>query len=233
MLKFIIYETEDAQSVNVQQWIKEYADEQYTSIKVFTANTIDNLIKLQGKICLIDYDIYLKHQDNLKEWQEKNKIIFLYIAEDYIQMIEAIKQDTNSYCLLNPLKKDMFLLLLDYLRQRIKSNIIAIKKAHNGEEIIEVNKLNYVNIASRNLRFYMDCGKQIDSQSLRQSFAKEAEPMLKHMELYFMAPSLIVNLENIKELYPDHMIFKNGAIAYYPKTQYDKLRAAWFEFHEI
>ena len=148
-------------------------------------------------------------------------------------MIEAIKQDTNSYCLLNPIKKDMFLLLLDYVRQKIKSNIIAVKKAHNGEEIIEVNKLNYVNIVNRNLRFYMDCGKQIDSQSLRQSFAKEVEPMLKHIELYFMPPSLIVNLDNIKELYPDHMIFKSGESAYYPKTQYDKLRAAWFEFHEI
>ena len=55
--------------------------------------------------------------------------------------------------------------------------------------------------------------------------------MLKHTELHFMAPSLLVNLENIKELYPDHMIFKNGDIAYYPKTQYEKLRAAWFEFH--
>ena len=55
--------------------------------------------------------------------------------------------------------------------------------------------------------------------------------MLKNSELYFMAPSLLVNLENIKELYQDHMIFKNGDIAYYPKTQYEKLRSAWFEFH--
>ena len=29
------------------------------------------------------------------------------------------------------------------------------------------------------------------------------------------------------------MIFKSDDSAYYPKTQYDKLRAAWFEFHEI
>lgn len=233
MLKFIIYESENSQSLNVQKWIKEYADEQYTSIKVLSTDSVDELIKLQGKICLIDYDIYLKHHEKIKNWQDKNKIIFLYIAEDYIQMIEAIKRDINSYCVLNPIRQEMLLLLLDYIRQRIKSNIIAVKKAHSGEEIIEVNKLNYVNIVSRNLRFYMDCGKQIDSQSLRHSFAKEVEPMLKHIELYFMPPSLIVNLENIKELYPDHMIFKNGATAYYPKTQYEKLRAAWFEFHEI
>ena len=97
--------------------------------------------------------------------------------------------------------------------------------------MIEVNKLNYVNIAHRSLRFYMTYGKQIDSQTLRQSFYKEVQPMLKHTELYFMAPSLLVNLENIKELYPDHIIFKNGDITYYPKTQYEKLRTAWFEFH--
>lgn len=57
--------------------------------------------------------------------------------------------------------------------------------------------------------------------------------MLKNSELYFMAPSLLVNLENIKELYPDRMIFKNGDIAYYPKAQYEKLHTAWFEFFAI
>lgn len=182
----------------------------------------------------MDYDTYLKNYEDLKEWQEKNKMIFIFIAENYFQMIEAVKRkDIDSYCLLSPLKKEMLTLILDYIRQKIRSKVIAIKKAHNGEEIVEVTKLNYVNIVHRSLRFYMTCGKQIDSQSLRQSFSKEIEPMLKHEELYFMAPSLLVNLENIKELYPDHMIFKSSEIAYYPKTQYEKLRAAWFEFHQI
>ena len=67
----------------------------------------------------------------------------------------------------------MLLMLIDYIREKIKSKVIAIKKAHNGEEIIEVTKLNYVNIVHRSLRFYMTYSKQIDSQTLRQSFYKE------------------------------------------------------------
>lgn len=234
MLKFIIYETENVQTEYIQEVIKEYAEQQYTSIKVFSTNNIDDLSKLKGKICLIDYDAYLKSEEKLKEWEKINKIIFIFIAKDYVQMIEAVKRkDLDAYCLLDPLKKEMLILLLDYIRQKIKSHIIAIKKAHNGEEIIEVNKLNYVNIVHRSLRFYMVCKREINSQTLRQSFAKEIKPMLKHSELYFMAPSMLVNLENIKELYPDHMIFKNQEIAYYPKTQYEKLREAWFNFYEI
>lgn len=234
MLKFIVYETENVKASQIQEILKEYAEQQYTSIKIFSANTIEDLVKLQGRICLIDYDTYLKNEDIFKEWTKTNKTVFMFIAEDYIQMIEAVKRkDLDAYCLLNPVKKEMFILLLDYIRQKIKSGIITVKKPHNGDEIIEVHKLNYINIVHRGLRFYMTCGRQIDGQTLRQSFIKEIEPMLKHSELYFMPPSMLINLENVKELYPGHMIFQNREIAYYPKSQYEKLRAAWFEFHDI
>lgn len=234
MLKIILYKTENAQIEETQPVIKAYAEQQYASIKTIIIDNIPDLLKSQGKICLIDYDTYLKNENDLKQWQENNKVIYIFIAENYIQMIDAVKhKGLDSYCLLSPIKSEMLVLVLDYIRQYIKSSIIAIKKAHSGEEIIEVNKLNYIDIVNRNLRFYMDCGKEIDSQTLRQSFAKEIEPMLKHKELYFMAPSLLFNLDNIKELYPNHMIFKNGTKAYYPKTQYEKLRAAWFEYHNI
>lgn len=233
LLKFIIYNTENAQVSKVRKSLHDYAEQQYASIKILSVNSLEELIKTHGTICLMDYDFYLKNFERLKKWKKKTHICFMFIAKNHYQMIEAVKSNPNDYCLLSPLKTDMLLMLLDYIREKIKSKVIAIKKAHNGEEIIEVNKLNYVNIVHRSLRFYMTYGKQIDSQTLRQSFYKEVQPMLKHTELYFMAPSLLVNLENIKELYPDHIIFKNGDITYYPKTQYEKLRTAWFEFHQI
>lgn len=233
MINFIIYETENAQLPITKNFIEQYAIQNYASIKITSASSILDLVKLQGNICLIDYDTYLKNFQILKEWKENNKIIFIFITENYFQMIEAIKEDLSSYSLLSPIKLDILGLLLDYIRMHIKSHTITIKKGRSGEEVIEINKLNYINITDRCLRFHMTCGRKIDSQTLRQSFAKEIKPMLKHAELYFMAPSLLINLENVKELYPDHIIFKNKGTAYYPKTQYEKLRAAWLEFHQV
>lgn len=87
----------------------------------------------------------------------------MFIAENYIQMIDAIRSDITAYCLLNPVKTDILIMLLDYIREKIKSKVIAIKKAYNREEIIKVEELNYINIVHRSLRFYMINGERIDS----------------------------------------------------------------------
>ena len=233
MLSFGIYETEELNILEIKNCIKNYAEEQYAAIKQYVINNITDLIKLKPKICLIDYKTYLSNLEILKEWKSVNKINFICIVEDYIQMIDAVKSDSNNLYLLKPIKLEVLILLLDYARQKIKSNVISIHLGHNEEEIIEVKNLNYVNIVNRSLRFHMTCNREIDSQSLRQSFVKEAEPMLRHPELYFMPPSLIVNLENIKQLYDDHITFKNGNVIYYPRTAYEKLKTAWKTHHDI
>lgn len=234
MLKLIVHETENLVSANIKQYLTEYVEQQKFCIKIIPTNDIEQLIKSTKRIiCLIDYDIYLQNKKILQNWQNQNKVIFIFVAKTHYQMIDAIKKNENSYCLLYPIKQDSLVLILDYIKQNLRSCMVIVKKGYSGEEIVAINDLNYIDIANRSLRFHMTQKKEIYSQTLHTSFAKETAAMLKHQELYFMAPSLLVNLENIKELYPDHMIFKNGEIAYYPKTQYEKLRAAWFEFHQI
>lgn len=233
MLTFAIYESENINTLQVKEYIKNYADNQYTIIKQCGISNIEDLMRLKPKLCLMDYRIYLENEEELKTWKKKNKIIFIFIAQDRYQMIDIVHTDPTNYCLLDPLKEETLLLLLDYIREHIKSTIIAVKIPHSGEEIIEVKNLNYINIAGRSLRFYMDDKSEVTSQSLRQSFSKEVEPMLKHPELLFIPPSLILNLENIKQLFGDHAVFKNGSIVYFPKATYDKVRAAWAEYHDF
>lgn len=233
MLSLVIYETHGQEIQKIKESVKEYANEQYTVIKQIVVNNINDLLKTKARICLIDYDIYLENEQVLTEWRTNNKSYFIFGANDYFQMVDVIRRQKDHFCLLEPVREEVLVLVLDYIRQKIKSNIIAVKIPHSGEEIIEVKQLNYINIVNRNLRFYLKDKTTIDSQSLRQSFAKEIEPMLKHPELFFIAPSMVVNMENIKQLFADHMVFNNGDCAYYPRTAHEKLQMAWKEYHEI
>jgi hypothetical protein len=99
--------------------------------------------------------------------------------------------------------------------------------AHAEDQRIYIKDLNYINITNRNLRYHLADGKEYDSQTLRQSFSKEISPLLIKPELYFIQPSLLVNLTNIETLWADRMQFENGDIIYYPKTAYEKLKNAW------
>jgi hypothetical protein len=81
------------------------------------------------------------------------------------------------------------------------------------------------------LRYHLSTGKEYDSQTLRKSFAKEIEPLLSKPGLYFIQPSLLINLTNVETLWMDHLKFENGEIVYFPKSAYDKLKEAWKNYY--
>ena len=232
MLTIINYRLNENIVPEIKQYIKQYAIEQYALIKYQEIQDMEELLTSSAKICLISYDDYLNNIESLKNWKKANKAKFIFITEDYFQMLDIIRNTPAEYCLLSPVLKETMLSLVEHIRLKIKSNIIAIKLGHSGEEVIEVKNLNYINIVNRNLRFYMVDKTEINSQTLRQSFAKEITPMLTHKELFFMMPSLLVNLENIKQLYDGYIVFKNEEKLYYPKLWHEKLRAAWLDYYE-
>ena len=95
------------------------------------------------------------------------------------------------------------------------------------DQRIYIKDLNYINIVNRNLRYHLSNGKEYDSQTLRQSFSKEVNSLLEKPELYFIQPSLLINLTNIETIWADHLRFENGDIVYFPKAAYEKLLEKW------
>ena len=133
----------------------------------------------------------------------------------------------EHYLLLAPVEEKGILKILNNLKEKIKRKAIVVKLAHAEDQRIYLNDLNYVDIINRNLRYHLASGKSYDSQTLRQSFSKEVEPLLSKPELYFIQPSLLINLTNVATMWADHLQFENGDIIYFPKSAYDKLKDAW------
>ena len=54
MLSLIIHETHGQEIQKIKESVKAYADEQYTAIKQYVVNNIEDLLKIKARVCLID-----------------------------------------------------------------------------------------------------------------------------------------------------------------------------------
>lgn len=106
-----------------------------------------------------------------------------------------------------------------------------IKVPNKADYKFTANDLNYVNIEQRSLGFHFTNKTMIKSISMRCAFEKAVQEYLDaNKEYYLVSVGLLVNLNNIKTLYSNHIEFENGDIIYYPSTKYKKLKKIWTGF---
>ena len=189
------------------------------------------MIEIDPDICLLDYKTYLGHKDTLRTWQEsKSGLKFVFVTNDIKDILEIVQTHPEEYLLLAPIEEESLLKVFENVKTKLKRSAVVIKLAHAEDKRIYVKDLNYINIIKRNLRYHLADGREIDGPTLRNSFVKEIGSLLNKPELYFIQPSLLINLTNVEALWPDHLQFDNGDILYYPKTAYDKLKLMWKEY---
>ena len=189
------------------------------------------MIQMPTDVCLIEFKAFLEDGEELVKWQKQNHLKFIFTTSDIKDIVEIMQNYPEHYLLLAPIEEESLNKVFRNLKEKIKKKAIIVKLAHSEDQRIYLKDLNYINITKRNLRYHLSSGKEYDSQTLRQSFSKEISPLLSKPELYFIQPSLLVNLTNIETLFSDHLQFENGDVVYYPKSAYEKLKEAWKNYY--
>lgn len=230
MIKVTIYEHYIENVGDIRGYLRKFANSSNVIIKENVFFKVEDMIEMSADVCLLDYKAFLENGDILLKWKDENNIKFIFITSDIKDIIDIMQNHPEQYLILSPVEEESLIKVFENLKLRIKRIAIIAKLAHQEDKRIYVKDLNYINITKRNLRYHLADGREYDSQTLRQSFSKEISPLLIKPELYFIQPSLLVNLTNIETLWADHMQFENGDIVYYPKTAYEKLKAAWKEY---
>ena len=230
MIKVTIYERYIENVGDVRGYLRKFANSSNVIIKENVFFKVEDMIEMSADVCLLDYKAFLEDGDILLKWKDENNIKFIFITSDIKDIIDIMQNHPEQYLILSPVEEESLVKVFENLKLRIKRIAIIAKLAHQEDKRIYVKDLNYINITKRNLRYHLADGREYDSQTLRQSFSKEISPLLIKPELYFIQPSLLVNMTNIETLWDDHMQFENGDIVYYPKTAYEKLKAAWKEY---
>ena len=210
--------------------MRQFANNNNIVVKENVFFKVEDMIEVRADICLLDYKAFLEHKEELTKWQTENNMKFIFVTSDIKDILEIVQTHPEQYLLLSPIEEESLIKIFENLKSKIKRIAIIAKLAHSEDKRIYIKDLNYINITNRNLRYHLADGREYDSQTLRQSFSKEINPLLIKPELYFIQPSLLVNLTNIETLYADHMQFENGDVVYYPKTAYEKLKAAWKDY---
>lgn len=230
MIKVTIYEHYIENVGDIRGYLRKFANSSNVIIKENVFFKVEDMIEMSADVCLLDYKAFLENGDILLKWKDENNIKFIFITSDIKDIIDIMQNHPEQYLILSPVEEESLIKVFENLKLRIKRIAIIAKLAHQEDKRIYIKDLNYINITKRNLRYHLADGREYDSQTLRQSFSKEISPLLIKPELYFIQPSLLVNMTNIETLWDDHMQFENGDIVYYPKTAYEKLKATWKEY---
>lgn len=103
----------------------------------------------------------------------------------------------------------------------------------NGYVKIDTKQIKYINIENRSVCYHLTDGDNIESQKLRTSFEKSISVTIKtDTNFIYFKPSLIFNLNEIKEIDKYRVIFNDGEVFSFPKCKYDELLNAWLDFDD-
>ena len=156
---------------------------------------------------------------------------FIYMSSDISKAYTAYKFHAD-YFLEKPIDIQELNFILSAIKQKIQEDNIIIKTP-TGERRIRSNTLNYINIVKRCLCYHLKNGTMFDGQTLRTSFEKAIFPLQNQKMFLFLAPSLLLNLSEIKEICEDHAIFENDEVVYFPKKSYNLVRESWLHYNRI
>lgn len=185
------------------------------------------------------YDAYFMDMDSAAEATSLGKQMrliddsgqFIYMSINPNNASIAAKA-RSDYFITKPFDKEEISEILNEIKKEVKEDSIIIK-IPSGERRVRINNLNYINIVRRCLCYHLKDGAMFDGQTLRSSFEKAIDPLHKHKTFIFLAPSLLINLSEIKIINKDHLIFENDEVLYFPMKQHENLRNAWVNYNKI
>lgn len=173
------------------------------------------------------FDDVINFAKQMKPLDPNGHFIFMSENPNNAHLTTKIR---SSYFITKPYEKEEIVDILNEIKEEVREDSIIIK-IPTGERRIRVNNLNYINIVRRCLCYHLKDGTMFDGQTLRSSFEKSINPLQNHSSFAFLAPSLLINLGEIKILNKDHIIFENDDVLYFPMKQHDYLRKRWIDYH--
>lgn len=234
LLSIAIYsdQLEDIGALNTL--IQNYLIDTKTVAKVSIFHNPEDVIIVPNR-----YDVYFLDMDSKKSAIDLGKKMreidrgseFVYMsANPNVAHIAA--KARSDYFITKPFDKEDIDEILTEIKSEIRQDSIIIK-IPSGDRRVRLNNLNYINIVRRCLCYHLKDGTMFDGQTLRTSFEKAIHPLEENKGFLFLPPSLLINLNEIKIINKDHIVFESDEVAYFPMKQYDTIRTKWIECNKI
>ena len=202
--------------------------------KISCFSNADDLIAIPNR-----YDVYFMDMDCGEDTPKIGKQMkqidgggeFVYMSANPNAAYLATKARAD-YFITKPFDEVELIEILAEIRKEVKEDSIIIK-IPSGDRRVRINNLNYINIVRRCLCYHLKDGTMFDGQTLRSSFEKAIDPLQHNKAFLFLAPSLLINLSEIKIINKDNIVFENDDVLFFPMKQYDNVRNAWMNYNKI
>ncbi|MEG1458505.1 MAG: LytTR family DNA-binding domain-containing protein [Acetivibrio sp.] len=202
----------------------------------FTYNTYSDGVALleevqNGKFDLLFLDIIMpmvsgmEMAHEIREFNEDIKIIFLTSSPEFA--VESYSVNAFTY-LLKPFTKENLFPILSRLfhdMERLQEGLTL--KFRNGVTTVLFSKLSYVEVMNKTLYFHLTDGH---IKELMAPLADYEQILLSHKEFVRVHRSFIVNMWQIQELCPTHILTHSGEKISVSRRLYNQVREAYLDY---
>lgn len=236
MFQIAIYSTSIENTCILKNKIQDFLIEKNMMAKVANFISIEELLIFPSRfdVYLLDMDVLdplevIAYCKKIKEIDDNGHVV--YFSENENKATLSAKAKADYFFTINPLDEESLFDILTEIKKEVRLDSIIIKIPNGGERRVRINHLNYINIIKRCLCYHLKDGTMFDGQTLRSSFEKAIDPLQNNKSFLFLAPSLLINLGEIKEIYKDRVVFENDEVLYVPMKQYETIRNAWKNYN--
>lgn len=192
---------------------------------IFLFSDLDEFLSNQPTeidLILLDIDLY-----DLLALPSKLRKKVIALSKTAEKATYAYELDVLGY-VPKPLTQPIIqgILMETIAKYEMKQTMVNTK---NGYVKIDVGEINYIDITRRNLCYHLIDNSEVISVTIRKSFSTYIGAFQYNPSFLFIEPAFLINLGQIAKLDLDRVTFKNNAIVYINKKQYEKIYAAWAE----
>lgn len=157
------------------------------------------------------------------------KILYLTSSKEYA--IDAFKVKAYNY-ILKPIESEEFFFALDdaFEISSAQASSGIVVKSTQGNIVITPENVLYACLDKRAISYYLTNGQIIHGRTIRVPFSEAVQDLLQKPFFTVCGVSIIVNLEHIRIIEDNSVIFQNNDKLFIPKRAVKKLLADWKAF---
>lgn len=213
-----------SQRPDLKEHIESHLDEQ--GRRIFRVNHINDLKSDEHA------DIFLVNLDNYQKIVIDNTNSFFILAGNDLSRVVLSNNSCNNYFIQKPIDYNKVDEILFHIRRKIQNNYIIIKTT-DGDRKLQICDLNYIDIRGRAPCFHLASGIDIYGKTLIKSFKKTISPLHEHELLYFIEPSLLINISKIKMINNTQIYFDNDDWLAIPAVHIKAIHKEWENYYDF
>lgn len=240
MYKIVLYSDEDEMFDTITSVFKEYLPSLSTHFKILKFKTtleLNIFNEHEGKADIYFLNLSYKNIENSLNIGEAIRQLNPYAFIIYVSTINTYKPEYLKILpfaiLPKPISKKQLLSILTVIIRHLKNSDLSLLeiKTRDGITTIDRRLISFVEYGNHYLLVHTKEGSIIKSSTIRISFKKWMEPLLKYESFISPHKSYLINMDYVKKITNNHTFIMQGQeIIPISNQSYSRIKAIYLKY---